>query len=88
MGLDESNEALALFDTLFPIPGSSWYAEFQGSRILKLFPCPFRGIGAYKRLRMSGADDYRAFETPTHPFHAVNLQRWHNSAAQTLATAK
>ena len=85
MGLDDANQALGLFDVLFPIPGSTWYAEFQGTRILKLFPCPFRGIGAFMRLAMAEADDYRAFKTPAHPYLAVNLQKWHNAAAGALA---
>ncbi len=83
MPLESAKEALLLFDELFPMD-SGWFTEVQGTKILKLFPCTFRGIGAYLRLRRDGADDYKIFASPKYPFLVDNLVRWKNAAVTLL----
>jgi len=40
MPVEAANKGLELFDELFPIDGG-WFMDLQGTRIIKLFPCPF-----------------------------------------------
>jgi len=83
MPLDAVNRALELFDDLFPVDGG-WFTEVQGTKIIKLFPCPFRGIGAAMRLSQVESEDYDSFKSTQYPYCHVNLSRWHNSAAKLL----
>lgn len=83
MPVTAANRALELFDKLFPTDGG-WYLDLQGTKIIKLFPCPFRGIGAALRLSQVGSEGYQAFYAPGHQYRPRNLIRWHNSAAALL----
>lgn len=79
MTVDSVDAAISLYRTLFPILGG-WFNEFQGTKILKLFPCPFRGIGAhYRSERM---DDYQSETSGSskYPYLRENLGKWINSA--------
>ncbi|MBI2868050.1 MAG: hypothetical protein HYX97_06920 [Chloroflexi bacterium] len=83
MPVESAKQALLLFDKLFPLD-SSWFVELQGVKILKLFPCTFRGVGSYLRLCRTKADDYQVFRSPKTPYLATNLSRWHNTGAELL----
>ena len=79
MTVDSVNAAMSLYMTLFPIQ-EGWFNEIQGAKILKLFPCPFRGIGAhYRRKRM---DDYQSATSGSSKYRylGTNLSRWIASA--------
>ena len=76
--------AITIYDTLFPIQGG-WFQDIQGARILKLFPCPFRGIGArYRMLRLDEDDPRKAFGSMPYLHLVTNLIRWNNATAELL----
>ncbi|MBS1867987.1 MAG: hypothetical protein JSS69_18910 [Acidobacteria bacterium] len=52
--------ALTAFDEMFPIKGG-WFREpvDDARRVLILMPAPMRGIGAYRRLRLRGVENYK-----------------------------
>ncbi len=78
------DEAISIYDTLFPIPGG-WFQELQGSKILKLFPCQFRGIGARYRCERLGTSDFNdAFGTMPYQYLTSDLARWNNSTVELL----
>ena len=83
MPLDAASRALELFDDLFPVDGG-WFTDLQGTKIVKLFPCPFRGIGAAMRLSQAAPGSYNSFKSSKYPYLHVNLSRWNNSAAKLL----
>jgi hypothetical protein len=83
MPLDAANRALELFGDLFPVEGG-WFTEVQGTRIIKLFPIPFRGIGAVMRLHQADSESYNSFKSTKYLYLHVNLSRWNNSAAKLL----
>ena len=85
MPLDAANRALELFDDLFPLDGG-WFTEVQGTgtKIIKLFPSPFRGIGAVMRLSEAASGSYNSFKSTKYPYLHVNLSRWNDSAAKLL----
>jgi hypothetical protein len=59
-------QALAAYDKLFPIRGG-WWDEWNSwkIRLLKLYPSPFRGVGAnYRRL----------VPTKDHKFSSLRLE--------------
>ena len=79
------NAMLGLYDTLFPTP-KGWFFESNGTKILKLFPCQFRGIGAryrFQRMGINNEDDLeQAFGSDS--FLPKDLIRWNNSAVALL----
>ena len=78
------DEAIAIYDTLFPTPGG-WFHDLQGTRILKLFPCQFRGIGARYRCELLGVDHPReAFGSMPYTYLVRNLSGWNNSTVELL----
>ena len=83
------DEAMSIYDTLFPIQGG-WFQELQGCKILKLFPCQFRGIGArYRCARLDTSDldtsDLNdAFGEMPYPYLTSNLIDWNNSMVELL----
>lgn len=85
MPVESAKAGLLLFDKLFPID-NGWFYEYQGTKVLKLFPCTFRGIGAYLRLRRINAKEYKVFESPEFHYLAPNMLKWHNAAAELLNT--
>ncbi len=58
--VDEIPIALTAFDEVFPIP-NGWFRDPPGDarRVLILMPASMRGIGAYRRLRRKGVEEYR-----------------------------
>jgi hypothetical protein len=58
--VNEIPVALTAFDEVFPIP-NGWFREPPDDvrRVLILMPAPMRGIGAYRRLRRKGVEQYR-----------------------------
>ena len=76
--------AMAVYDTLFPIE-NGWFTTFEGTKILKLFPCQFRGIGVRYRSVRRGYDDPNDAFSPSPYYHMVNnLIRWQNSTVELL----
>ena len=76
--------AMGIFDSLFPIPGG-WFFSLQGTKLLKLFPCQFRGIGArYRCERLGASDPIEAFGAMPYQHMVNNLVRWNNSTAALL----
>lgn len=84
MSRDAANKALGLFDELFPLPSAGWFTNFQGTKIIKLFPCPFRGVGALLRLARASTEDYGLSASSEHLYRVSNLVRWPNSGAKLL----
>ncbi len=75
---------LGLYDVLFPME-RGWWAEFQGTRVLKLFPGAFRGIGVKLRMSRRGAGTVaEAFGEYPHQFLTSNLGGWNNAAVRLL----
>jgi len=58
----EVENALSMFDALFPFAGG-WFNQPTGAsrRVLKLMPPAIRGIGAYGRLLRYGLEEYAQF---------------------------
>ena len=86
IGIDVASvdSAMDLYDDLFPIE-RGWFHEFQGTRVLKLFPCQFRGIGVfYRRLRMGAESLGEAYGSLPHQYLVNNLTRWNNSTVELL----
>ena len=84
MTVDAVDAALELYDVLFPV-GGGWFQDLQGTRMLKLFPCQFRGIGAHYRYRRQGANSLReAFGGSPHRYLVRNLGTWINSTVSLL----
>ncbi len=84
MTVSAASSAMGIYDILFPIQ-NGWFYSGQGSKILKLFPCQFRGIGAYYRREMRGAADMReAFGSLPYQHLVSNLAQWNNSAVSLL----
>lgn len=83
-----TNQALeasfAVYDTLFRIP-NGWFITNQGTKSLKLFPCPFKGVGAQYRLKKSGHATFNdAIGVSAHQYLMRNLVLWNNSAVELL----
>jgi hypothetical protein len=57
--VNEIPVALTAFDEVFPVQ-NGWFREPPGDtrRVLILMPAPMRGIGAYRRLRSKGVEEY------------------------------
>ena len=78
------DSAMCIYDSLFPISGG-WFQEIQGTRILKLFPCQFRGLGVDYRCKRLGENDLgKAFGSLPYEFLLDNLGRWKNSTVNLL----
>ena len=76
--------AMGIFDSLFPIP-DGWFINIQGTKLLKLFPCQFRGIGArYRCARLGASEPKEAFGSLPYQYLVSNLARWNNSAVALL----
>lgn len=83
-----ANAMLELFDLLFPIPGG-WFYEGQGTSMLKLFPCQFRGVGVHLRQRRAKVDNVRDLvDTMPYQYLAPNLARWKNAMIDMLNFGK
>ena len=84
MTVDAVDAALEIYDVLFPVDGG-WFQDIQGTRMLKLFPCQFRGIGAHYRYRRQGASSLReVFGELPHRYLVRNLGTWINSTVSLL----
>ena len=78
------DDAIAIYDTLFPMPGG-WFQKMQGTNILKLFPCQFRGIGGrYRCGRLGVSDPKDAFGTMPYQYLISNLISWNNATVALL----
>jgi hypothetical protein len=81
--VDEIDNALNVFEMLFPLPGG-WFLTPAGAsrKVLKLTPAALRGVGAYSRLARHDADDYDKLgykdRTPVH------LAQDHNTVVRLL----
>jgi len=74
--------ALEAFNKLFPIP-AGWLREPSRAsyRLVAMVPSPFCGIGAFQRFLRKRPGDYSKLGL-SGQFTAINLAKWHNSAAQ------
>ena len=78
------DSAMTIYDTLFPIAGG-WFQEIEGTKILKLFPCQFRGLGARYRGARLDADDWKeVYNRLPYRYLSNNVSRWNNSAVELL----
>ena len=76
--------AFAVYNTLFPM-SDGWLYESQGTKIMKLFPCQFRGVGArYRQGRMEAEHLEEAFGSSPHQYLLPNLIQWKNSTVALL----
>ena len=76
--------AMNIYDTLFPME-NGWFYETNGTKFLKLFPCPFRGIGTRYRCELLGTSDPNdAFNSMPYRYLITNLIRWNNSTVELL----
>ena len=62
MPLGSLDKGLRVYEELFPY-SNGWWTDLPGTRILKLFPAPFRGIGAQMRRMSAGAENYDPFRS-------------------------
>ena len=84
METKEVEQALGIYDMLFPMSGG-WFTEMQGTKILKLFPGAFRGIGVNLRMRRNGHSKVaETFGGSTHQFMFNNVVSWNNAAVELL----
>ena len=86
IGIAEASmdDAMSVYDVLFPMT-KSWFQETQGVKMLKLFPCQFRGIGArYRCLRLGATDLNEAFGSMSYQYLIGNMNRWNNAAVDLL----
>ncbi len=84
MTTSAASSAMKLYDILFPI-ATGWFQDIQGTKILKLFPAPFRGIGVHYRLeRQNTRDLQEAFGPPRYRYLMKNLSQWNNSTVDLL----
>jgi len=77
--------ALKAFDLLFPTRGGSWITRMNNAAYdyVKLVPNPFRGIGAFYRLRKSGVEHYPQLNLRGE-YTGRDLNAWHNAGAALL----
>ncbi len=84
---DRIDEAFSVYDLLYPIEGG-WFRESKQSntRVLMLYPCPLRGVGAnYRRLQYTDSgsfDDLRLDGEYTDN----DLSRWNNALVELLCS--
>ena len=84
MTVEAVNSSMALYDVLFPLEGG-WFHESQGTKALKLFPCEFKGIGAYYRRTRLNEDDFsETFGKMGYTYLESDLVRWNNSTVSLL----
>ena len=85
MSLQSLGKGIAVYDLLFPTPGG-WWTNLPGAQIVKLFPTPFRGIGAQLRRMNAGSENYDPFRSQ--PILHKNLVIWNNSGHRLLTGSK
>ena len=84
MTTEAVDAAMNIFDDLFPI-SDGWFQDLQGTKILKLFPCHFRGLGVnYRRVKMRATSLEEAFGSLPYRYLVNNLARWNNSTVELL----
>lgn len=84
--IDEIDNALNVFDVLFPTEGG-WFTKTSNSNIklLKAFPMPFRGIGVnYRREIYLGEDGKYNQLKLTGKYTLKDIVKWNNLAYQIL----
>jgi hypothetical protein len=84
--VSEIGNALMAFDILFPM-NSSWFIDIPYTRIraLRLFPVPFRGVGAdYRRAVYTKGNQFDELSVRGQYTHR-ELGKWSNVAAEVLA---
>ena len=78
------DSVIDIYNMLFPI-SSEWFYEYQGAKVLKLFPCQFRGLGArYRGVRLNADDWKEVFSSLPYRHLLNNVIRWNNSAVGLL----
>jgi len=83
--ISEIGLGLEAFDVLFPLREGSWIVPIRNTaiRAVKMVPMPFRGVGAFQRLKRAQARTYREFGYSDHT--SRELVQWHNSAVALLS---
>lgn len=83
MPVDEIDDALNLWDTLFPME-NGWFAQPRndGRRLMKLMPAALRGLGAFSRLTTRGLEEYEQLKLNT--LTVRRLAQDHNTAVRLL----
>lgn len=84
--IDEIDNALDAYDTLFPIPDGWFKKADQNSKItfMRMMPPPFMGIGANYRKRMYTDNDAYASLKLSGKYTLDNLIRWNDCAVDVL----
>ena len=78
------DEMIGIYDTLFPVNGG-WWSEFEGTKILNLFPGSFRGIGVNFRMKREGSRNIQdVFGDLPYTYLTTNLSKWNNSSVKLL----
>lgn len=94
---DEVEQALKVFDILFPITGNSWMRLINYSHIerLNMMPTPMMGIGANFRRGLYRDDDtdegssYNALEKKlSNDYTITNLLKWNSAAFNLLKNSE
>lgn len=84
MGAQYVDSALKVYETLFPLEGG-WFYDANGTNIIKLFPCPFRGIGLRLRSEQMGTSDPTiAFKSAQYKYFLTNAIKWNNATFDLL----
>lgn len=89
--VDEIDNALHVFDVLFPIEGGSWLQEVPYSGILQLtmMPIPLSGIGANLRRKLyCKSGDYDELKKQISTYAYKDLIKWNNLAYVYLEASK
>ena len=82
--IETVDKALEMYDILFPMEGG-WFRELQGTKILKLFPGAFRGIGVNLRMRKENHTKLaQTFGKYPYQFLLNNVSVWNNAAVELL----
>lgn len=92
--VEEVDDALSVFDLLFPLQGESWHhvpGKHQLS-LLKLFPIPLRGIGGNFRRQIYSNDKEKTFDglnaalgLPSGDYTFNEIVKWNNLAYNVLS---
>jgi hypothetical protein len=80
----EVPKALGAYDTMFPT-ANGWLGCAGPTKCMtvKMFPAPFRGLGAWQRRVRYEADDYGKLGYADHT--STDLKKWNNAAVEILA---
>ena len=76
--IEEIDNALSVFDLLFPLPnGNSWFLNIEGVLVMKFFPPQLAGMGVIFRMNRPRPDEGEIYISPL-------MQKWGNFTIEFL----